>query len=187
MKKTRTRFILERHSITIQRAVPERTPVNHSMQEVFMLLPEASYSHPAGRFSKKVTVPIGFVIWLAISFLVDLLVQQIFPVPEDLRRHGSLNEIIASRPTAAVALNLFGQLIGLVVIACIATRLTRRRPRRAGLIITSIVMILAVVNTLLTQNFRWPVAVGVALVPLVGYCGTRLGQPNLSEDHDIAS
>jgi len=109
------------------------------------------------------------------------------PVPEDLRRHGSLNEIIASRPTAAVALNLFGQLIGLVVIACIATRLTRRRPRRAGLIITSIVMILAVVNTLLTQNFRWPVAVGVALVPLVGYCGTRLGQPNLSEDHDIAS
>ena len=155
--------------------------VSDSVSGAVILLPEGRNSHMAKRFSKKVTIPVGLLIWLAASFLVDLSVLQIFPVPDDLWRQGNMNDIIASRPTAALALIICGQLIMLGLIVWAMTRLTKHGPTRAALILTGLVMTFTVVNTLLTKNFRWPIAVGIVLVPLVGYVGTRLGQANLSD------
>lgn len=102
-----------------------------------------------------VAVAAGVAAWLVGWFAIDWLVLQLYPLPPGLWGSASMREIIASRPNAAVALNLFGESLVLVGMAFMGSRWARPRTPRAGRWITGIVLLLAVANSLSTANFRW--------------------------------
>jgi hypothetical protein len=72
-----------------------------------------------------VAVLMGLVFSNMVFFVVDVLVLQIYPLPPGLWGRGTLVEIIATRPDAAVALNLAGGMIATAAAAYLAFR--RRR------------------------------------------------------------
>jgi hypothetical protein len=108
MKKTKTRFFVERHNITFVRAVHGKTQrlasqYSNEARTIPLVTTPRRETEMAKRFSIALTVPLGVILWIVGAVLVDLLVQQIYPVPKELFSHGTMLEIIASRPTAATA------------------------------------------------------------------------------------
>src|SRR5262249_20820116 len=135
MKRTKTRFFIERHNVTIVRSAQSETQplISTYSKEVPTLTTSRSEAKMAKRFSSLFTVPLGVVICIASAVVVDLLVLQIYPLPQDLLRNTGMREIIASRPDAAVALNILGGSLALTFVAFAAARLTRHHGFRAGL------------------------------------------------------
>ena len=128
------------------------------------------------RWSPIVTVILGVVLWIVATGIVDAIVLRIYPLPPGLiMGETSIREIIASRPDAAIALNLICGIILLGLAAFAATRLARGQSRLPGLIVTGLIVTLALVNSVITANFRWLVAVAFPLLLLFGYLGARTG------------
>jgi len=176
MKRTKTRFFIERHNVTVLRSLIE-TPrlISTYSREVPIQTRPQNETKMAKRFSVLLTVPLGVVIWIASAVLVDLLVLQIYPVPPELLRHAGLLEIIASRPDAAVALNMLGGILALAFVTYTTTRFTRTHGFWAGLIVVAAVLILCCTNALMTHNFRWLHAIAFATAPVVGFASARFG------------
>lgn len=125
--------------------------------------------------STIVTVATGVCAWLLAWAAIDWLVLLLYPIPPGLWETASMRDIIASRPNAAVALNLGGETVVLTATAFMASRWTTPRSARAGVWITTIVLILAVVNSLATANFRWIHGIGFALFLVCGLAAANRG------------
>ena len=122
-----------------------------------------------------VTVTVGVFAWLVGSVAIDWLVLQLYPLPPGLWGTASMREIIATRPNSAVALNLGGELLVLTAVAFMASRWAKDRTARAGVWVTSIILILSVVNSLTTANFRWVHGIGFPLFFLCGIVAANRG------------
>jgi hypothetical protein len=120
-------------------------------------------------------VVLGVLIFVAGAVIVDLLVLQVYPLPPGLWGNVPMREIIATRPAAAVALNVAGQLVVLAAAAFLASRLARGRTIRAGALVTGVVLLLGIGNAVASQNFRWPHAVAVLLLLSVGLVAAKRG------------
>lgn len=120
-------------------------------------------------------VLLGFAVWNLFVFVVDVSVQQIYPVPAELWRHATLVEIIATRPDAAVALNLAGGVIATAAAAYFASRFAGERTARAGIVATCLILLMALTNSIVTHNFRWLHAIALTVAPILGYWGAKRG------------
>lgn len=115
------------------------------------------------------------LICLAGGVIVDLLVQQIYPVPPELWGKAPMREILATRPDAAVALNIGGQLLVLAPVAFMTSRYARSGTMRPGALVTGVILVFGVLNALLTDNFRWLTAAAIPLVLCVGLGAAKRG------------
>ena len=120
-------------------------------------------------------VTAGVFVWLSSWGIIDLLVLQVYPLPSGLWGSASIRDIVATRPNAAVALNLAGELLVLSVVAFMASRWAKGRTARAGVWVTGLVVLLAVGNALATANFRWVHVVGLPLFLLCGVVAANRG------------
>ena len=133
-------------------------------------------------WSPFAAVAVAVVIWVAGAAIVDWLVLQLYPLPPGLWETASMREIIASRPDAAVALNIAGDTLILAAVAFLASRVTTWRPAsirrvspRAGIWVTAVIGVLVVVNAVAMSHFRWIHAVGLPLFQLAGIVGAKRG------------
>ena len=120
-------------------------------------------------------VSAAVVVWIACYFIIDWLVLQLYPLPQGLWGHASMREIIATRPDAAVALNVGGELLVLAAVAFVASRRLRARAPHTGALVTGVVVILSIANALATANLRWVTVVGFVLFAIVGVAAARRG------------
>jgi hypothetical protein len=120
-------------------------------------------------------VVFGVVAFFVLSFAIDWLVLRLYPLPPGLWERASMPEIIASRPDAAVLLNVCGQLLVLAFVASMTARTSMGRIN-AGVVVSVIVIGLGVLNTLLTRNFRWVTAIALPLFVVVGWVAVRSGR-----------
>jgi hypothetical protein len=125
-----------------------------------------------------VAMLVGFVFSNLVFFGVDVLVLQIYPLPPGLWGRATLVEIVATRPEAAVALNLAGGMIATGAGAYLASRLAGGRTAGAGIVLTCLILLMAIANSILTHNFRWLHVIGFAFTPVVGYWGAKRGAVN---------
>ena len=137
-------------------------------------------------WSPFAVVTLGVVVWIAGSAIIDWLVLQVYPLPPGLWGNVSMRGIIATRPNAAVALNLAGELVLLSIIAFAAPRLAGAATPRAGVWVTGIVVVLAVTNSLLTANLRWVNAIGFLLFLFCGVSAARRSAVTLQRAATLA-
>jgi hypothetical protein len=126
-------------------------------------------------WSPVAAVVSGVLIWLVGWATIDWLVLQLYPLPPGMWGKASMRDIIASRPDTAVALNLGGDLLVLTLVAFMASRQARGRTAQAGVMVTVVVLLLAIANSLATANFRWLHAVGFSLYLLLGFVAAKRG------------
>jgi len=122
-----------------------------------------------------VAVVFCVLAWIAAYFTIDVLVQQSYPVPSDVAASANMVAIIASRPEAAVALNVFPILIVLALLAFIAARRTAGRSARHGMVVTGIVLVLWFTSACLTHNAHWTAVLAIALAAPVGVAAALRG------------
>ncbi len=128
------------------------------------------------RWSPIITVILAFVFWIVATGIVDAIVLRIYPLPLGLiMGETGIREILASRPDAAIGINLGCGIILLGVAAFAASRLARGHTRLPGLILTALIATLALISTAATANFRWLHAIAFPLLLLFGYLGARIG------------
>ena len=105
--------------------------------------------------------------WVAI----DLTVLQIYPLPP-LPEDVTTSALLATRPDAAVALNVFGDLL---VLAAVSFWAARKAGVQAGVLVTIIVFLLGIASSIALSNFRWIHGVGYAGSLVAGLVAARFG------------
>jgi len=124
------------------------------------------------RWSTSTAVVVGVLLWGVCWMAIDLLVLQIYPLPADLPSTASTSELLATRPNAAVAMNVFGDLLAL---AAIAYWVSGKATAQAGIIVTVVVFVLGIASSLALSNFRWIHGVGFVASLAAGILAARAG------------
>ena len=117
---------------------------------------------------------IGVVTWIVCSVVIDWLVLQIYPLPPGLWGHASMREILATRPDAAMALNIGGQLLALGAIAFGASRKSKSGAV-SGVLITGVIVALSILNAVTTATLRWVHALALPVALLIGLGAAKWG------------
>ena len=124
------------------------------------------------RWSTLKAVVVGVVIWAVGWIVIDLTVLQIYPLPPDLPETASTSELLATRPDAAVALNVFGDLL---VLAAVSFWVARKASFQAGAIVTVVIFLLGIASSMALSNFRWIHGVGYVASLVAGLAAARAG------------
>src|SRR5262245_50471010 len=109
------------------------------------------------RWSTFTAVITGVVLWAIGWLVIDITVLQIYPLPADLPETATTAELLATRPNAAVALNVF---FDMLVLAVVAYWVAGKASAQAGIFVTVVVFLLGIVQSVALSNFRWIHGVG---------------------------
>ncbi|HEX8031392.1 MAG TPA: hypothetical protein VF491_23140 [Vicinamibacterales bacterium] len=124
------------------------------------------------RWSTLTAVITGVVLWGIGWMVIDLTVLQIYPLPADLPKTATTAELLATRPDAAVALNVFGDLL---VLAAVAYWVAGKANAQAGIIVTIVVFLLGIAQSVALSNFRWMHGVGYVASLVAGWFAAKAG------------
>ena len=114
----------------------------------------------------------GVVLWAVGWIVIDLTVLQIYPLPADLPETASTSELLATRPDAAVALNVVGDML---VLAAVSFWAARKASFQAGAIVTMVVFLLGIASSIGLSNFRWIHGVGYVASLVAGLVAAKAG------------
>jgi hypothetical protein len=123
------------------------------------------------RWSTLTAVIVGVLAWGAAWVAIDLTVLQIYPLPP-LPPDVTTSALLATRPDAAVALNVFGDALAL---AAIVFFVSRKSSAQAGVIVTLVVFLLGIASSIALSNFRWIHGVGYAVSLAAGLFAAKAG------------
>jgi hypothetical protein len=123
------------------------------------------------RWSTFAAVAVAVIAWGIGWIAIDLTVLQIYPLPP-LPPDVTTSALLATRPDAAVALNVFGDML---VLAAVSYWAARKAGVQAGVIVTLIVFLLGIASSIALSNFRWIHGVGYAASLVAGLVTARLG------------
>jgi hypothetical protein len=130
--------------------------------------------HPLIRLLAAVLM--GLIVAFAITFGIEFVNSQIFPLPEgtDYRDAVAMRAALATLPPEALIGVLIGWFIAAIAGAWVAVRIARG-DRRPAWVLGLLLLVAAIANMTLFPHPVWFWVIGIALYPVAIMMGIRLG------------
>lgn len=130
--------------------------------------------HPLVRLLAAVLM--ALIVAFAITFGIEFVNSQIFPLPEgtDSRDAVSMRAALATLPPQALIGVLIGWFIAAIAGAWVAVRIARG-DRRPAWVLGLLLLVAAIANMTLFPHPVWFWVIGIALYPVAIMMGIRLG------------
>lgn len=131
---------------------------------------------------------IGFVLLLIGTFLVDQIGLLLYPLPAGMKMgETSMADVMASRPTAALAFNVVLRLPLIVLGAFVAARIAQNNAQRNGVIVGVLFLIFSLGPAFVVRIPAWVIVGSVLLTPLCGWVGGRMASARGFTDGNVSS
>lgn len=125
-------------------------------------------------------VLVGFLVALIGSFVVDQIGLALYPLPAGMKMgETSMADIMASRPTAALAFNVLLRLPLIVLGAFVAARIARNNQTRDGVIVGVLFTIFSTAPAFVVHIPVWFILASVVVQPALGWWGGSLASPRV--------
>ena len=130
--------------------------------------------HPFVRLLASVLM--GLIVAFAISFGIEFLNSQMYPLPPgtDYRDAASMRAAMATLPHAALVGVLVGRFLAAAAGAWVAVRIARGA-RWTAWLLGLLLLVAAIANMTLFPHPIWFWVIGIALYPVAIMLGVRLG------------
>lgn len=137
-------------------------------------------NHMSGIARRVLAVLIGAAVALAVVSLGDFVAGRMWsPSPDtDLSTAGGLSAAMASIPTRALMVLVFGWVAAAAAGAFVATRLSPGRGQASGLIVTALLLVATIVNLLSIPHPVWVWVAAIMLMPAAGWLAARAAATN---------
>ncbi|WP_066510494.1 hypothetical protein [Rufibacter sp. DG15C] len=132
-------------------------------------------------FKSIFAVLTGVVTGFLTIFLVELVAQQVYPVPSEvnLQDPEAMGTYLASAPMGSLMLVLLAYALGSFLGGMVAARLAKSRKMMHALLVGFLLLLACVANFYLLPHPIWFIISSVIIYPLMSFFGGAMGSRDM--------